>query len=561
MIISTYSKRIYKNKIDTKQLDQLLIDCNDAKIYCYSQLANQKITEKNLNTTYVIKRFDINTYYSNMITRMAKSCVKSNIELQSLYINDLLESVENQNNKITQLKDKLLFWENIKLECINQMKNSKNKTIFPCIFYDNKTILAFNKIYKTDEFEYSYVNGRIQQLKSNLYYAKNRLNKLNTKLEQMKNHHPISCFGTKDFFKKQYTVDEFKKNHKKWKDEFYHKRHNRFVISGSKNHKDGSMCVRYDSNNKNLSICAHKQGSISKTGKYHKPDWFTIPCEFSQYHYNEYLETLQNKENVSYEIVDKGDYYIIMATFEYQYKKQVNDCIDTGIISIDINVDRFALTDLDSKGNLLHRKVLPFNLENKTSNQSIKILESVVHEVLDYCNKYKKPLVREDIKKIQFKATDDKYKNKILTQFAYDKMITTIDRIFEKNSIQVFKVNPNFTSQQGKIKYMCRYGMSIHESAAMCIGRRFLLSEYDQSGRVKKLYYENLLCYNKFGTIQKVGKEFKKLKYHNIYKLEKTPFYINKYNSLKRYIEDVNHYFYNNGEILKRSRKQLKDNY
>ena len=42
MIISTYSKRIYKNKIDTKQLDQLLIDCNDAKIYCYSQLANQK---------------------------------------------------------------------------------------------------------------------------------------------------------------------------------------------------------------------------------------------------------------------------------------------------------------------------------------------------------------------------------------------------------------------------------------------------------------------------------------------------------------------------------------
>ena len=48
MIISTYSKRIYKNKIDTKQLDQLLIDCNDAKIYCYSQLANQKITEKKL---------------------------------------------------------------------------------------------------------------------------------------------------------------------------------------------------------------------------------------------------------------------------------------------------------------------------------------------------------------------------------------------------------------------------------------------------------------------------------------------------------------------------------
>ena len=176
-------------------------------------------------------------------------------------------------------------------------------------------------------------------------------------------------------------------------------------------------------------------------------------------------------------------------------------------------------------------------------------------------NNYKKPLVREDIKKIKFKSTNNSYKNKILTQFAYDKMITTIDRIFEKNNVQVFKVDPKFTSQQGKIKYMCRYGMSIHESAAMCIGRRFLLSKYNSSGKVEKLYYENLLVYNKFGKIQKVGKEFKKLKCSNIYKLKKTPFDINKYKSLKRYIEDVNHYFYNDGEILKRSRKQLKDKY
>ena len=44
-------------------------------------------------------------------------------------------------------------------------------------------------------------------------------------------------------------------------------------------------------------------------------------------------------------------------------------------------------------------------------------------------------------------------------------------------------------------------------------------------------------------------------------KIKRTPFDINEYKSLKRYIEDVNHYFYNNGEILKRSRKQLKNNY
>ena len=43
--------------------------------------------------------------------------------------------------------------------------------------------------------------------------------------------------------------------------------------------------------------------------------------------------------------------------------------------------------------------------------------------------------------------------------------------------------------------------MSIHESAAKCIARRFLLSESDQSDKVKKLYYGNLLCYNKLNMV------------------------------------------------------------
>ena len=33
-------------------------------------------------------------------------------------------------------------------------------------------------------------------------------------------------------------------------------------------------------------------------------------------------------------------------------------------------------------------------------------------------------------------------------------------------------VNPAYTSQMGKVKYMSRYGLSIHEAASLVIGRR-----------------------------------------------------------------------------------------
>src|ERR1700722_13859190 len=39
---------------------------------------------------------------------------------------------------------------------------------------------------------------------------------------------------------------------------------------------------------------------------------------------------------------------------------------------------------------------------------------------------------------------------------------------------RVKEVNPAFTSLIGLVKFARRYGLSIHQAAALCIGRRFL---------------------------------------------------------------------------------------
>lgn len=65
-------------------------------------------------------------------------------------------------------------------------------------------------------------------------------------------------------------------------------------------------------------------------------------------------------------------------------------------------------------------------------------------------------------------------------------------RLIESKSLKydtsVRFVNPAYTSQIGKIKYMLRYGLSVHESASYVIGRRGL-SIID---KLQKQYYNEL---------------------------------------------------------------------
>ncbi|PHG26636.1 transposase, partial [Bacillus pseudomycoides] len=55
--------------------------------------------------------------------------------------------------------------------------------------------------------------------------------------------------------------------------------------------------------------------------------------------------------------------------------------------------------------------------------------------------------------------------------FAYEKMTSAILNRADKRGVAVFQVNPAYTSISGKMKYMRKFGISIHQSAAFTIGR------------------------------------------------------------------------------------------
>ena len=61
----------------------------------------------------------------------------------------------------------------------------------------------------------------------------------------------------------------------------------------------------------------------------------------------------------------------------------------------------------------------------------------------------------------------DVYKRQV---FAYRKMESCIENQSYRRSFGIIKINPAYTSQIGKILYMRKLGISIHEAASYVIG-------------------------------------------------------------------------------------------
>ena len=60
----------------------------------------------------------------------------------------------------------------------------------------------------------------------------------------------------------------------------------------------------------------------------------------------------------------------------------------------------------------------------------------------------------------------------MLSSFAYSRIQETIRARCYDQGIEVIAVNPAYTSRIGEAKYQERYGLTVHQSAAMVIARR-----------------------------------------------------------------------------------------
>lgn len=149
---------------------------------------------------------------------------------------------------------------------------------------------------------------------------------------------------------------------------------------------------------------------------------------------------------------------------------------DCGAIGLDLNIDHIAYAETDRSGNLVERKRLPWVSYGKNRNQLKALTGDLCKELIAKAKETKKPIVIEKLdfqkKKISLSEQGSKL-SRLLSSFAYGLFFVFLIARAYKHGVEVYQVNPAFTSVIGRFNYAKRYGLSIHLAAALCIARRY----------------------------------------------------------------------------------------
>lgn len=484
-----FSTRIKDSTFEQGDLNIVLNDISDfnaAIIKSHALLVLEKDKEEKLeksNHLLIKSLFKMNDYFANSAVREAKAKYTNVEENHKNHISSKKSAILKIEKKIKKEEKKLKNKEIILNSLISISKAIKNGKKIPKFksykgakeyLKDNESLtFAVRKkggkenVYNIYTFEVCYLKPLIKKIKHRIKLLKNRLYKENEKLKKLENSKPTACFGSKSLFKKQYTV--YKNNHFLWRKQFFNARNRRMTISGRADAAQGNFVFKYDCDNFKLAY-------TSMNGK--EIIFKNVKFPYGQEDLNAAINAkAENRKAIAWSIERHNGYFIIKAIIEVEASKDVNYSKADGIIGMDLNYDHIAWSDVDRHGNLLETKRIDFDLAKLTSNQATYVIERAVIELLSVCVKKNKPLAREDLD-IKSKNNSLLYNsttlNSKLSSFAYDKFAKAIESRALKDKVAVFKVNPAYTSQIGKIKYMKIKGISIHSSASYVVGRRAL---------------------------------------------------------------------------------------
>ena len=146
-----------------------------------------------------------------------------------------------------------------------------------------------------------------------------------------------------------------------------------------------------------------------------------------------------------------------------------------GVIGVDINADRLAVTETDRFGNPVGSWVIQCVTYGRTSERRAAVLGDAVKQVVAIAVDRRKPIAIEKLdfwkKRARLEAESSK-QARMLSAFAYTRMQAVIRARSYDAGIQVLATNPAYSSIIGKYKFASRYGLSAHNAAACVLARR-----------------------------------------------------------------------------------------
>jgi hypothetical protein len=253
------------------------------------------------------------------------------------------------------------------------------------------------------------------KLHDKIQYNHNRLDRLKVKLAKLENIKATGnvqlCFGSNKLFRQQFEIKKpnnltLYKNHQQWYAEYSYQRNKEVTLVGSKDETAGNQEAQITHIQNNLFKLKlninHK--AKKKIDKYMEVN-FTVNYEeatLKQIIKNNVGKDKTLWQALTYKLIKQKDkhkatQYVVAISFEkHLVKVPFISNINNGMIGVDINQDHLAVSDLDSKGNLLN--VYKFNYDlNGNQHQNSNSISLAVKELILLAIKLNKPLSIEEL--------------------------------------------------------------------------------------------------------------------------------------------------------------------
>jgi len=347
---------------------------------------------------------------------------------------------------------------------------------------------------------------RIQQLEGRLHQKKRKLGNLLERQSQAiaEIHRPYAsglCFGGRKLFDAQHHLQENDyADHSQWLADWNFVRNSQFFVLGSRDETSGCQgCVAriqaddsflldlrlpgdhgsrvtlgplrfpYQEEKLRAAVLAHaelskktlpKETFTTKNGKSH-----------SKVMYPDSIAAL------SWRFIRDQKGWRVMVGFDMP-PTPVTSNAKAGVLAVDLNAAHLAWAELDRFGNPVETGSTPCVTYGKTTEQAAAIIEGAAIALTNRAKQAGKPLVLEKLdfskRKGLLTEVDGPRYARMLSSLSYRKIHSAISARAAKDGVAVKRVNPAYTSVLGRLHWADRYGLTVHEGAAVAIGRREL---------------------------------------------------------------------------------------
>ena len=303
------------------------------------------------------------------------------------------------------------------------------------------------------------------------------------------------CFGSKRLWRNQHDLEaNGYDSHEEWLSDWRDARSDEFFVLGSRDETAGcQLCVANVADDGTLTLRLRMPDSLAERyGKY-----LVIGGVRFAYGHDQVLAALQsNSEYAGYqrqhgekEARSTG----LGQAISYRFKRDARgwrvfvttNMMDVtvvtdrrrGAIGVDLNADHLAVAETDASGNCLKAWRVPLVTYGKSTHQTEALIGDAVAGVVEYARSSGKPIVIEKLdfreKKSVLEGENRKY-SRMLSSFNYGKVKAYFISRGQRQGVELHQVNPAFSSVMGRVKFMKRYGLSVHQAAALVLARRLL---------------------------------------------------------------------------------------